>query len=263
MEQFGAPFAAWLATLNEDERQELFHKAAEAGRSTAPSTAMSGHSADALPASSPASSRQPPTQPPTAASGADVPIASDSAPQSIFSPQELANQLEWYEGQEGCFQGDIPPEIMPSQDSSSPIPAQPSHQPAEPLEQASHEQPEPWLQGDTPCLHKITGGAVAFGDIAEIASYNREMPLLWKDPESIESEKPLNRFELWAFIKRKPIFRTEGQCAPKSAFGDLRPPKFFCPQWEDPPEEPLLASPRIPASSLHQGGLGRRSGRSR
>ena len=186
MEQFGAAFGPWLATLNEDEKQALLQKvAAEAGRSTAPSTAVSVHSADALPASSPASSQQPPIQPPPAASGADVPIASDSAPQSIFSPQELANQLEWYEGQQGCFQGDIPPEIVPSQDSSSPIPAQPSPQPAEQPEQASQEQSEPWLQGETPCLYKITGGAVAFGDIAGIASCNRGRSLSRSSPRSL------------------------------------------------------------------------------
>jgi len=174
MEQFGAAFGPWLATLSEDEKNELLQKvAAEAGLSTAPSTAASVQSADAVPASSPASSQQPSVQPPQPASGAEVPIASDSAPQSIFSPQELANQLDWYEGQQGCFQGDIPPEIMPSQDSSSPIPAQPSPEPAEQPEQASPEQPQSWLPGEAPCLYEISGGAVAYADIAEIASYAR------------------------------------------------------------------------------------------
>jgi len=70
--------------------------------------------------------------------------------------------------------------------------------------------------------------------------------MLWKAPESVGSEKHLNRYEVWAFIKRKPIFRSHGDWAPKTAFGGLQPPDFFCPHWADPPEEPILASSAAP-----------------
>ena len=59
----------------------------------------------------------------------------------------------------------------------------------------------------------MTGQPLSFEfSILEQACQQQNMPLLWKDADSVSREKHLNRLELWSFIKRQPIYRPSIRC---------------------------------------------------